>query len=155
MLTTWLAAPFWPIVCTNAMTDRTNPMTMDPMASEAASLRCRCFARAITPAATMGSAGISHRFWTIQLIRCALAFHGVHLVEVGVFGVAIDGEDDAEADCGFCCGDADREDREHDASQRGRVRAVAPEGDEVEVGGVEHQFNADEHKDGVAAGKRT
>ena len=53
------------------MTESAKAMTMDPMASEAASLRCRCFARAMMPAATTGSAGISHRFWTIQLIRCA------------------------------------------------------------------------------------
>src|SRR5439155_142230 len=32
--------------------------------------------------------------------------------------------------------------------------AVAPEGDEIEIGGVEHQLDAEEHEDGVAARER-
>ena len=34
------------------------------------------------------------------------------------------------------------------------MRTEAPEGDEVEVGGVEHELDADEDEDGVAAGER-
>ncbi len=68
--------------------------------------------------------------------------------------MAVDGEDDAQADGSFGGGDADGENGEHDAGQRLGMRSIAPEGDEVQVGGVQHQLNADQDKDGVAAGER-
>ena len=42
---------------------------MEPMASEAASMRLRCFVRALIPAARIGNTGTSQRFWTIQVIE--------------------------------------------------------------------------------------
>src|ERR1043166_3219330 len=49
---------------------------------------------------------------------------------------------------------SDGKDHEHHAGEFVRIGAVTPEGDEVQVRGVEHQLNADEHEDGVAARQR-
>ena len=46
------------------------------------------------------------------------------------------------------------ENHEHDAGERFRVFAETPERDEVQVGRVEHEFDADEHEDGVAPRQR-
>ena len=69
--------------------------------------------------------------------------------------MAIDGEDQGEAHGGFGCGDGDREDDEEKSRQCFRMRTVAPEGEEVEVCGVEHQFDSGEHENGAAAGQRS
>src|SRR5438445_2051368 len=68
--------------------------------------------------------------------------------------MAVDGNNQREADGGFGGGDADRKNNEHDAGERLGMRTVPPERDEVEVGGVEHEFDADEDEDGVAARQR-
>ena len=68
--------------------------------------------------------------------------------------MAIDGEDHRQADGGFRRRDADGKNREHHAGQRLGVRSKAPEGDEIQVGGVQHQLNADQNKNGVAPGER-
>ena len=70
--------------------------------------------------------------------------------------VAVDGDDEGEADGGFGGGDCDGKYREdYPGVGGGRdLRGVTPEGDEVDVGGVEHQLDAEEHEDGVAAGER-
>ena len=44
------------------MTDSTKETDMEPMASVAARTRLRRLANALIPAATVGKAGISHRF---------------------------------------------------------------------------------------------
>jgi len=48
----------------------------------------------------------------------------------------------------------DGENSEHHAGKQFGMRAEAPEGDQVEVGGVQHELNADEHENGVAAHER-
>ena len=50
---------------------------MEPIASDAANLRFRCLARALSPAARAGSAGISQRFRTIQIMSSQQAVTGV------------------------------------------------------------------------------
>ena len=56
-----------------ATTDSRNEMTMDPMASEAAGMRLRLLQQGDDAGGHMGRAGISHRFWTIQIIQSQCA----------------------------------------------------------------------------------
>jgi len=91
-------------------------MESAPMASAAAGLRRGCLRSAITPEATMGRAGMSHRIPVIEAAaNCGVnaadscirlsPLHPVHLVEIGRVGVAMDGDDETQADGGFGCGD--------------------------------------------------
>ena len=57
--------------------------------------------------------------------------------------VAIDGDYEAQPHSRLGCRHGNREDGEHHAGEGFGVGAVSPEGDEVEVGCIEHQFNAD------------
>src|SRR5688572_13131592 len=66
----------------------------------------------------------------------------------------VDGDDESEAHGGFGGGDADGKDGEHDAAEGFGFRAVTPESDEVEVSRVEHEFDAHQNQDGVAASER-
>jgi hypothetical protein len=63
----------------------------------------------------------------------------------------MDGDDQAQSYGSFSGGDGDGEDGEHHAGERFGMRPIAPEGDQVEVGRVQHQLNADENENGVAA----
>src|ERR1035438_2525357 len=67
--------------------------------------------------------------------------------------LTIGGKDDCQSNCRFRCRDADGKDGEHDSGQCCGGRSIAPEGYEVEVGGVEHEFNSDEDKNCVAPGE--
>src|SRR5229473_5837662 len=49
-----------------ATQDKIRATPIEPIASEAANLRCRCFAKEETPAANSGKAGMSQRYRTIQ-----------------------------------------------------------------------------------------
>ena len=66
----------------------------------------------------------------------------------------VNGDDERQADRRFRRRDANRENHEHHTGQRLRVLAEAPERDEVQVRRVEHQFDADQHDDGVAPRQR-
>src|SRR6266566_6107522 len=71
-----------------ATQDKIRAMPIEPIASEAANLRCRCFAKAETPAANSGKTGISQRYRIIQFIMWVLeqlSFHRVYLVHIGRF----------------------------------------------------------------------
>src|SRR2546421_10951391 len=68
--------------------------------------------------------------------------------------MAIDGDDQRQAESGFGSRDCNREKHEHNTAECLRVFAIAPKGDEVQVGGIEHQFNADQHQNGVASNQR-
>src|SRR6185437_7482985 len=46
------------------------------------------------------------------------------------------------------------EDGKHHSGEKFRVRPIAPEGDQVEVGRVEHQFDADQNEDGATPRER-
>ena len=61
-------SPWCSSVALNAHSESRNARTIEPMASVAASLRCRCLLTAITPDAASGSTGINHRFCAIQVI---------------------------------------------------------------------------------------
>ena len=65
----------------------------------------------------------------------------------------VSGENDCESNGGFCGCDADGENCEHDPRKSLGMRAEAPEGDEVQVGSVEHEFDPDEDEDRVTAGQ--
>src|SRR5438445_939320 len=65
----WRDASPFPECCkafAKATQDKIRAIPIEPMASEAANLRCRCFAKEERPAANSGKTGISQRYWTIQ-----------------------------------------------------------------------------------------
>src|SRR5580704_15971493 len=106
------------------MSESNNEIKSEPMASDAASLRYGCFRSAITPDATMGVAGISHRMPVIvEAANCGVnaavsciklsPLHPVHLVEFSGAGVAMDGDDEAQADGSLSRGHGDRENGKH------------------------------------------
>src|SRR5271165_1211818 len=99
------------------------------MANAAASLRLGCLSSAVTPAATIGNAGMSQSFCAIaedivlgaKEIRSCISrspLHPVHLVEIGGIGVAIDGDDEAQSHGSLGRGHGDREDGKHHAGER-------------------------------------
>src|SRR6185436_7895553 len=47
-------------------------------------------------------------------------------------------------------GNADRKQDKHKAAELPGVFAETPEGHEIKIGGVQHQFDSDEHQDRVA-----
>ena len=82
-------------------------MPSEPMESVAASFRFGCLSSAITPEATIGTAGISHKISAIgeatscgvnEIVSCInpSPLHPVHLVEIGGTCVAMDGDDQAQ-----------------------------------------------------------
>ena len=67
-------------------------------------------------------------------VRCflhVLAFQRIEFINIGCSVVAIDGNDEGEANRGFGGGDGDRKDRDHYSSWLLLLRAEAPEDDEV------------------------
>src|SRR5213080_3175563 len=77
-------------------------------------------------------------------VRCflhVLAFQRIEFINIGCSVVAIDSDDEGEADGGF--GDGDRKDRDHYSTRWLWLGAEAPEGDEVQVRGREHQLDSD------------
>src|SRR6266545_235733 len=64
--------------CRNALTESANAIAIEPMASDAENLRQRCGASALTPAASIGSAGISQRLLTIQSISTLQSLDCAH-----------------------------------------------------------------------------
>ncbi len=75
-------------------------------------------------------------------------------VDVRGAAVAVDGEDDRQADADLGGGDGDGEQGEGLAGVQGPAVAEPDvEGDEVEVDGVEHQLDGHQDQDRVAAGE--
>ncbi len=77
------------------------------------------------------------------------------LHQVDVFGrhgraASVDGDDQSQADGRFRGGDGEDDDGERLAGDQ-RRRHVAPEGHQVDVDGVQHQLDAHQNGDGVAA----
>src|SRR5665213_1628703 len=79
-------------------------MPSEPMESVAASFRFGCLSSAITPEATIGTAGISHKISAIgeaascgvnEIVSCInrSPLHPVHLVEVCSVRMAMDGDE--------------------------------------------------------------
>ena len=68
--------------------------------------------------------------------------------------MAVNRDDQCKPDRSFGRRDADGENNEHHSGERFGIFAEPPEGDEVQVRGVEHEFDADEDQDGVAPGQR-
>ena len=83
-----------------------------------------------------------------------LSLHRIDLVHIRRPVMPVDRDDERQANSGFGGGDGDAEEDEQHALQRLWVRAEAPEGDEIQVRGIEHQLDADEDHDGVAPGER-
>src|SRR4051794_12142774 len=151
----------WP----NAARASNSETASEPMASEDASLRADCFISAITPAATMGTAGISQRICAMDdAVSCGVKpilscisgspFHPVHLVEIRGVGMSINGNHQPQSYSGFGRSDGNGKNGKHHAGQQFRMRTVAPERDEVQVGRVQHELDADQHQDRVAACER-
>src|SRR6266481_942097 len=79
-----------------ARQDKIRATPIEPIASEAANLRCRCFAKEETPAANSGKAGMSQRYRIIQFIMWVLeqlSFHRVYLVHIGRFVMPVNRND--------------------------------------------------------------
>src|SRR5579859_7229378 len=147
----------WP----NATSASRSETANDPMASVAASLRAGCLSSAITPDATMGTAGISQRICAMEdAVSCGVKpipscisgspFHPVHLVEIRRPRMSINGNHQPQSYRGLSRCDSNRKNRKHHPGQQFRVRPVTPEGNQVEIGGVQHEFDPDQHQDRVA-----
>src|ERR1051325_7019148 len=168
--------------CRSAQTASANAITIEPIASDAENLRQRCGASALNPAASIGSTGINQRFLTIQgilvfkakaqrrkgaridfpsasLRLCAFALNSsslqrVHFIYICRLEMPVKRDDERQAHRRFRRRDADGENHEQNSGERLRVFAEAPERDEVQVRRVEHEFDADEHDDGIAPRQR-
>ena len=82
------------------------------------------------------------------------AFQARRILQQDVFLVAVDGDNEGQADGSLGGGDGDGEKHEdYPGGGRGRG-AVAPERDEVDVGGIQHQLDAEQHEDGVGPRQR-
>src|SRR5262249_43400979 len=68
--------------------------------------------------------------------------------------MAIDRNNEGEANCGLGRGDADGKDRDHYSNRWLLLRTEAPESDEVEVRGREHQLDSDQNEYGVTPAER-
>src|ERR1700722_5420198 len=129
---------------------------MEAIAIPAANLRWLCFRSAPMPAAKIGSAGINHR------LRIIAGTPGVNTLlsppceqaQVCRFRVPVDGEDQCQSNCCFRRSDGDREKSKDNARRRAPMVAIAPKGNEIEIGCIQHQFNANQHQDGVPASQR-
>src|SRR5436190_10460345 len=133
------------------MNERPVAMTIEMMARKAENLRWRCLASALSAAAARGKAGMSQRYLRRGSISEGSAFHRSDFIHVDRFVMPINGNDEGEADGGLGGSNADRENHEHNAGEGFRMRGIPPERDEVKVGRVKHQFDADEDQDAVAA----
>src|SRR6516162_5211841 len=105
------------------------------MASAADNWRRGCFSTALTPAAANGSAGISQRYWTIQLIS---TLQRIHLVHIRGLVVAVNGDNQCQPNGGFGCRHTNRKQHEENSGEQLRVGAVSPERNEVQVRRIEH-----------------
>src|SRR5581483_3254574 len=94
-----------------------------------------------------GRSGISQAF---SAIETPLALHEVDLVKVDADPVAVDEQDDRQADADLGGRDGDDEQGEDLA---GGVAQAGGEGHQVDVHGVEHQLDAHEDQDAVAPGQ--
>jgi hypothetical protein len=107
--------------------------------------------RQMTETAQLGMAvvlaGLKNGRYT-SWMETGLPFEEVHFVGFYGFAVAEEGDDDAETDCGFSGRVGDDEEREDLA---GYVAVDAREEDEIDVDGVEDQFDGHEHDDDVAS----
>src|SRR4051812_22770786 len=151
----------WP----NATSASSNETDSDPMASVDASLRAGCFISAITPEATIGTAGISQRTCaTDDAVSCGVKpilswitgspFHPVHLVEIGGVRVSVNRNHQSQSHSGLSGCHSNGKNRKHHAGQEFRMRTVTPERDQVQVRRVQHEFDSDQHQDGVAPRER-
>src|SRR5436190_15395568 len=123
-----------------------NPLTLAPTLNATAILRCALRVRARIPAARSGSNGISQKCATTQLMFRSpeSSFHGVDLLDIGALVVAVNSDNQCEAHSRFGRRDADGKNHEYQASRLTGIGTVAPECDEIEVPGVEHQFDSDQ-----------
>src|ERR1035441_10829502 len=105
------------------------------------------------PAATIGTAGISHKIlateeaapWGVIAADCSIKLsplHPVDLVEFGGVGVAIDGDHEPQTHGSLGRGHSDGKNGEHHAGERLGMRAEAPECNQIKVGRVEHELDA-------------
>src|SRR6202171_6719362 len=68
--------------------------------------------------------------------------------------MAVNGDDEGEADGCLRRGDGDGKNRDHHTGGLLRLRTKTPEGNEVQVGRGQHHLDADQNKNGVAPAER-
>src|ERR1039458_7588108 len=128
--------------CAKAMSDKSSENPREPMASVDANLRRGCLSSAMIPEATIGTAGISHKFlaieeaanWGVNAADCSIKLsplHPVDLVEFCGVRVAIDGNHEPQAHGSLGCGHSNGKNGEHHAGERLGMRAEAPECDQI------------------------
>src|SRR5258705_91413 len=135
-----------------ATQERNNAPSMAKIASPAEKLRCRRLARALNPAASRGSEGISQRWCTIQSISSP---HRIDLIHIRCLVMPVNGDDQRQSDRRFRSSHSNGKNYKNDPFERLRIRTVTPEGDEVQIRRVQHQFNPDENENGVAPRQRS
>src|ERR1019366_5736772 len=133
----------------SAMQERTSEPAMAAIAAPAASRLPPLGVRAPTAAARSGSAGMVQRWLTAESIASALEVRRIRQAD-GLL-VAVDRDHEGHAHRGLGGRHGDREEDEDDARGRRGGGAEAPERDEVQVRGVEHELEPQEDDDGVAA----
>src|SRR5579863_7565858 len=152
----------WP----NATSASSSETASDPMASDAAALRAGCFISAISPEATMGTAGISQRICAIDdAVSCGVnaipscisgsPLHPVHLVEIRCVCMSINRNHEPQSYSGLGRSYSNGKNGKHHPRQQLGVRAVPPERNQVQVGRIQHQLDPDQHQDRVAPRQRS
>src|SRR5262249_28513167 len=134
------------IHCTSAMQASTNDAPTEVTASSAP-LRGSRFPKKRT--ATNPSAGRSGMSQALRSI-CLSALQLVDAVEIRTAQVSVDEQHDRQAHAHLGGGDRDHEEGEHLA---GDVAREGGERDQVDVDGVEHELDRQQHEDAVAPGE--
>jgi len=83
----------------------------------------------------------------------SLPLHHVNVIRHNRVATAIDGDYEREADGHFRCRDREDDDREDLAGHLEKIVAVSPEGSQINIHRVEHQFDAKQDRDRVPARK--
>ena len=68
--------------------------------------------------------------------------------------MAVNGDDEGQADGGFSGSDGDGKNRDHHAGGLLRFRTETPECNEIQVCSGKHQLNADQNENGVTSAER-
>src|SRR3954451_22573419 len=132
-----------------ATTDRSQESPTAPIPTQSPWRGNRFPKRRMTQNETNGRAKMIQM---LDSIGAALPLHEVDLGEVDRVAVAVDEQHDGQAHAHLGGGDGDHEEGEDLAG--GRV-VEEPEGDQVDVDGVEDQLNRHQHEHAVLAGQHT
>src|SRR5262245_46405457 len=86
-----------------------------------------------------------------DVARCRSSAHFSDLVHVGCFVMAVNRDDKTQANRRIGRRHGNREGDEHVSNERLRIWTESPKGYEIEIRGIQHQLDANQHHDRVAA----